>query len=167
MFGFLKKNSGSTLTKTITIKSPIMGESIPLENVRDQVFSSGMLGAGIAIVPAQGVVKSPVKGVVSALFPTNHAYGIETEDGVEILIHIGIDTVDLAGQGFSSNVSQGDKVDIGSVLGEFSIETIKNNGYEDSVIVIISNTNDFSSVVPVAVGKVDFDSDIITVKKGD
>ena len=112
------------------VVSPIDGEMKLLNDVNDEAFASKMMGDGIAVTPSNGIVYAPVSGEITMLFPTNHALGIKTKEGVELLIHIGIDTVELNGRGFTGLVKQGDVVDIGDKLIEFDVDLIKNSGYE-------------------------------------
>lgn len=110
------------------ILAPITGEYLPLEQVPDQVFSQKIMGEGFAVQPEQGEVVSPVDGEVINLFPTKHALGLRTSKGLEILVHIGIDTVELNGEGFTAHVSEGDQVKAGQKLLTFDIERIKEKG---------------------------------------
>ena len=114
--------------------------------MEDGAFASEMLGKGLGIVPAEGKVYAPFDGTVEALFATKHAIGLKSEDGIEMLIHIGLDTVKLEGEGFTAHVSQGDKVKKGDLLVEFDIDFIKSKGYSVTTPVIISNTNDYLDV---------------------
>ncbi|SHH88775.1 PTS sugar transporter subunit IIA [Clostridium intestinale] len=128
------------------VVSPIDGEMKLLNDVNDEAFASKMMGDGIAVTPSNGIVYAPVSGEITMLFPTNHALGIKTKEGVELLIHIGIDTVELNGRGFTGLVKQGDVVDIGDKLIEFDVDLIKNLGYESDIMIIITNTSDFNSI---------------------
>lgn len=129
-----------------TIKMPIQGEVVPLTQVPDEAFSQGALGKGVAINPIEGKVVSPVTGTVSVLFPTKHAIGIKSDNGVEVLIHIGMDTVQLNGEHFKEFVKQGDQVEVGQKLIEFDIEKIKKAGYPLITPVIITNYQDYCDV---------------------
>lgn len=135
------------LTKKITISSPINGELVPLSEVKDETFASEMMGKGIAINPAEGKVLSPIKGTVEMVFNTKHAIGLKSEDGAEILIHVGMDTVQLEGKYFTSYVKAGDKVKVGDKLVDFDMEAIKKEGYELITPVIITNTMDYLDVL--------------------
>ncbi|KAF1298066.1 PTS beta-glucoside transporter subunit EIIBCA [Enterococcus sp. JM4C] len=130
------------------IASPIAGEVINLENVADEVFSSGAVGKGVAILPSDGKVYSPIDGKISATFESNHAIGLQSDSEMEILIHVGIDTVTLNGNGFTSHVSDGQKVSKGDLLLEADLEVIKNNRLEDTTIVVVTNSGDFSKIEP-------------------
>ncbi len=130
----------------VKINSPLVGALIPLKNVKDQAFASGVLGNGVAVVPTVGKAKSPVSGVIEFIFKTNHAFGIRSDDGVEILIHIGIDTVKLNGEHFIRKMQEGDKVNIGDVIVEFDIEAITQKGFDITTPIIITNTDELNSV---------------------
>ena len=133
-----------------TVVSPIVGQTVALSDVNDPVFSSGAMGQGLAIKPSEGVVYAPADAEVTIAFGTGHAYGLKTANGAEILIHVGIDTVTMNGEGFEQKVSQGDKVKTGDVLGTFEIEKIAVAGLDDTTMVIVTNTADYASVTPVA-----------------
>lgn len=147
-----------------TIQTPIVGDVVALENVNDPVFSSGAMGQGIAVKPSQGVVYAPADAEVSIAFATGHAYGLKTTNGAEILIHVGIDTVSMNGEGFEQKVAQGDKVKAGDVLGTFDSNKIAAAGLDDTTMVIVTNTADYASVTPVASGSVVKGDVIIEVK---
>ena len=133
-----------------TVVSPIVGQTVALSDVNDPVFSSGAMGQGLAIKPSEGVVYAPADAEVTIAFGTGHAYGLKTANGAEILIHVGIDTVTMNGEGFEQKVSQGDKVKVGDVLGTFEIEKIAAAGLDDTTMVIVTNAADYASVTPVA-----------------
>lgn len=145
------------------ITSPVSGEIIPLTQVNDLTFSTGTLGKGIGIRSSEGRVYAPFKGKVLSIFPTNHAIGIASEQGVEMLIHIGIDTVKLNGRGFKSYVSNDDKVNEGDLLIEFDIDFIKSEGYDITTIVVIVNSDDYHNVNPVDVGSVKVSQPILSI----
>ncbi|WP_318617686.1 beta-glucoside-specific PTS transporter subunit IIABC [Sporosarcina sp. YIM B06819] len=119
--------------------SPFNGQMIPLSEINDAAFASGALGAGVAIVPSEGKLFSPVTGTVTALFPTKHAIGIVADDGAEMLIHIGLDTVQLEGKYFTAHIAQGDRVEKGQLLIEFDIEQIRTAGFDVTTPVIVTN----------------------------
>lgn len=147
-----------------TIISPIVGQAVALENVNDPVFSSGAMGQGIAVKPSEGVVYAPADAEVTIAFATGHAFGLKTANGAEILIHVGIDTVSMNGDGFEQKVAQGDKVKAGDVLGTFDSAKIAAAGFDDTTMVIVTNTADYASVTPVATGAVAKGDAIIEVK---
>lgn len=147
-----------------TLVTPIVGDVVALADVNDPVFSSGAMGQGIAVKPSQDVVYAPADAEVTIVFPTGHAYGLKTANGAEILIHVGIDTVSMNGEGFDQKVAQGDKVKAGDVLGTFDSNKIAAAGLDDTTMVIVTNTADFSSVAPVATGSVAKGDALIEVK---
>ena len=136
------------------LRSPIVGEVVALSEVNDPVFSSGVMGQGIAVKPSKGVVYAPADAEIAIAFPTGHAYGLKTDNGAEILIHVGIDTVSLNGEGFEAKVSQGDRVRAGDIIGTFDSEVIAANWLDDTTMVIITNTMDYAEVTPIATGSV-------------
>ena len=146
------------------IQTPIVGDVVALSNVDDPVFSSGAMGQGIAVKPSEDVVYAPADAEVTIVFPTGHAYGLRTANGAEILIHVGIDTVSMNGEGFNHKVAQGDKVKVGDVLGTFDSAKIAAAGLDNTTMVIVTNTADFASVNPVASGSVAKGDAIIEVK---
>ena len=146
------------------IQTPIVGDVVALSNVNDPVFSSGAMGQGIAVKPSQDVVYAPADAEVTIVFPTGHAYGLRTANGAEILIHVGIDTVSMNGEGFNQKVNQGDKVKAGDVLGTFDSAKIAAAGLDNTTMVIVTNTAEFASVNPVASGLVAKGDAIIEVK---
>ncbi|WP_371164485.1 glucose PTS transporter subunit IIA [Buchananella felis] len=132
------------------VTAPLAGAVVPLDQVKDQTFAKGVLGPGIAIEPAGGVVVAPFDGEVKVAFPTGHAYGLKSASGVEVLIHIGMDTVSLNGKGFTPRVSKGDLVRRGDVLAEVDWAAIQAAGLETITPVVISNAARFESVSPLA-----------------
>lgn len=151
------------LMNKITISSPLKGEVVPLTEVKDETFASEMMGKGIAINPTEGKVVSPINGTVQMIFKTKHAIGLKSEDGAEILIHIGMDTVQLDGKHFTAHVKDGDKVKVGDTLVEFDMDAIKKEGYELVTPVIITNTMDYLEIVPKEIKSVNAGEDIITI----
>ncbi|HEV6192491.1 TPA: PTS glucose transporter subunit IIA [Streptococcus pneumoniae] len=147
-----------------TLVTPIVGDVVALADVNDPVFSSGAMGQGIAVKPSQGVVYAPADAEVSIAFPTGHAFGLKTRNGAEVLIHVGIDTVSMNGDGFEAKVAQGNKVKAGDVLGTFDSNKIAAAGLDDTTMVIVTNTADYASVAPVATGSVAKGDAVIEVK---
>lgn len=147
-----------------TIVSPIVGQMVDLKDVNDPVFSSGAMGQGVAVKPSEGVVYAPADAEVTIAFATGHAYGLKTANGAEILIHVGIDTVSMNGDGFDQKVAQGDKVKAGDVLGTFDTAKIAATGLDDTTMVIVTNTADYASVIPVAEGVVAKGDAVIELK---
>ena len=134
--------------------SPLAGELVALEDTPDAVFASGAMGKGVAIEPSVGEVVAPADGTIRLLFPTNHAIGLATDDGAELLIHVGMDTVELNGKGFTAHVVQGSKVKKGQLLLSFDIDTIKGAGYSVTTPIIVTNTNRFKDLKILAEGEV-------------
>lgn len=137
-----------------TIVSPLNGEAVELTSVNDPVFASEAMGKGIAIKPTDNTVYSPVDGVVQIAFDTGHAYGIKSNDGAEILIHIGIDTVSMDGKGFDQKVKANQAVKKGDVIGTFDLDEIAAAGLDSTTMIIVTNTADYAEVSPVARGSV-------------
>lgn len=129
---------------TTKIFAPLSGRAIPLGEVSDPVFAKKMLGDGMAIIPANSIVASPIMGKVTMLAETKHAIGLVTEEGIEVLIHIGIDTVTLKGVGFKSLVSIGDSVQIGTPLVEFDPSVLKEHTLDPTTMIIVTNSKDFT-----------------------
>ena len=140
--------------KQLDIGAPVSGEILSLENVPDDVFSKGILGKGIAIIPKEGEIYAPVSGIITSFFPTSHAIGITTEDGVELLIHVGINTVNLGGVGFETRVSEGVKVKKGSLMLEVDIQSIKRWGYNIVTPIVVCNPDKFKGITYMAGGEV-------------
>ncbi len=128
------------------IYSPAQGKIIALEDVKDPVFSEKMMGDGIAIIPKYNKIYSPIKGKVTSIFPTKHAFGIVSEDNVEILIHIGLNTVDLKGKYFKLKVKQDDYVEVGDVLVEVDFKKLNKRGYDITTPVVILNKAEYASL---------------------
>lgn len=147
-----------------TIAAPLKGEVVALENVNDPVFSSGAMGKGAAIKPSGNQVVAPFDGEVQIAFPTGHAYGLKSDKGAEVLIHIGIDTVSLDGKGFDAKVQANQRVKKGDVLATFDSLVITEAGLDDTTMVIVTNTADFEDVSSVATGSVAEGADFIAVK---
>ena len=137
----------TALAESAEVVSPLAGQVKPLSQATDPVFSSGVMGQGIVIEPSQGELVSPVNGTVTVLFPTKHAVGIVSEEGVEMLMHIGMDTVSLDGKGFEAHVEQGDKVVVGQQLISFDMDVIKEAGLVAETPVIVTNQDDFQADV--------------------
>ncbi len=150
--------------KKSTIFSPIEGNTVTLEDVGDGVFSSGMLGEGIAIEPSKGRAVSPVNGIISTVFETKHAIGITSEDGIEILIHIGLETVQLNGKYYTTHVNDGDEVNIGDLLVEFDMEEIKKAGYQLITPVIITNSAELKRVNTVGKGLIKEQDELLKIE---
>ncbi|MFP3720731.1 beta-glucoside-specific PTS transporter subunit IIABC [Niallia circulans] len=140
--GIKEEEQDSTINKKAAegkMEMPVIGHAISLDDVNDEVFSSRAMGDGIAIVPTKGILYSPFDGKVEVAFPTGHAFGLKSNTGVEMLLHIGINTVELNGKGFNAKVKVGDSVEKGQILGEFDLEAIKNAGYDPTTMMIFTN----------------------------
>ena len=144
---------GSMLRKT-EIASPIKGQVLKLSDIKDEAFASGVLGRGAAILPEEGSVYAPADGEITALFPTLHALGMKTEEGAELLIHIGLDTVQLNGEGFEAHIQNGDKVKKGQLLITFDKELLEGKGYCLETPVLITNSDDYLEVLETASGSI-------------
>lgn len=148
-----------------TLTSPVNGTQIPLAEVADETFASEMLGATVAVEPADGKIVAPCDGEVSNIFETGHAVCITTEAGGELLIHIGIDTVKMDGKGFTKKVFDGDKVHAGDILVEADLEEIKNAGYQTTTMMILTNTDEFGNVTKAEPAEVKTTSKVMTLTK--
>lgn len=148
IIGFDEIQTGSKVAeiRETQIMPPIKGEVIPLTGVKDEVFASGQLGQGIAIIPTEGIVTAPCDGVVTVIFPTLHAIGFTTKDGVELLIHVGINTVRLNGSGFQALVEAGDSVKAGEVILTFDMDKITELGYDMTTPVLVTNGEQFEVI---------------------
>lgn len=153
----------------VSLVNPTTGHLVDLSSVNDEHFASGSMGKGFAIKPTDGAVFAPISGTIRQILPTRHAVGIESEDGVIVLIHVGIGTVKLNGEGFISYVEQGDRVEVGQKLLEFWSPIIEKNGLDDTVLVTVTNSEKFSAFhLEQKVGeKVEALSEVITFKKGE
>ena len=128
------------------VSAPVSGRSIPLEEVKDEVFASGSMGKGGAIIPEEGLVRSPVSGKVSSVFPTRHAIMLSSDKGADILIHIGLNTVNRCGKGFETLVCEGQHIDKGQILTKFALHELQNAGYDMTTLIIITNSDDYEGV---------------------
>lgn len=158
-----KKEESTSSLKQEVITSPLKGAVKSLSSVKDEAFSTGALGKGIAIEPKEGKVVSPFNGTVTALLPTSHAIGITSKNGAEVLIHVGMDTVQLEGKYFNPKVRQGDEIKLGQVLLEFDINAIHKEGYSTITPVIITNSNSYSDVVETDQNDISYNEELITV----
>lgn len=154
---FLKK-------KELEILSPVSGELISLKDVPDSNFRDGIMGKGLAIIPAENRIYAPVSGVVTSLFPTLHAIGITTKEGVELLIHVGINTVNLGGVCFEAKVDKGAGVKRGNLLITADIRKIIREGYNIAIPIVICNADEFKDITYTALGMVSKGDIIMKVK---
>jgi len=148
------------------VYSPLRGRVVAMKDVPDETFASDVLGVGAAIEPAEGIVKAPADGEVTTLFDTNHAIGLTLDNGMEILIHVGINTVELNGEGFKGHVSEGDRISRGQTLITFDKEFIESKGYKTVTPVIITNPDDYSEIDQAADGNTDFLGVLLRTRKG-
>ena len=160
-----KLNEKAADSEAGVLTAPIIGTAIAVKEVKDEAFSSEMMGKGVAIEPAKGEVYAPCDGEISVFFPTGHAIGIQAADGAEILIHVGMDTVALDGKGFTPMAKQGDKIKKGQLLLKFDMELIRKEGYSLTTPVIISNTPDYTNVSAMNLGKVDLNTKVVSYVK--
>jgi len=168
IFGDDEKDGTKTVVEETTeehIISPLSGKLLELAEVPDEVFSSGMMGKGIAIDPSSEVVKSPVSGTITTIFPSNHAIGIISDKGAEILVHIGVDTVEMNGEGFQSFVSQEEKVEAGQTLLEFDKDKIVARQLSPITSIIVTNGNEFRNIEPTETEEITTEQNLLTITK--
>ena len=151
-------------TEIQTLYSPLNGQAIPLAEVKDETFAGEVLGKGMAVIPSEGVVKAPCDAEVSMVFDTKHAIGLTTESGIELLIHVGLNTVELEGKYYTVHVNDGDKVKKGQTLITFEMDKIKDAGYDVTTPMIVTNTDDFEEVTFLNAGTVNTDSRVLEVR---
>lgn len=156
--------SNTDLNVSTELVSPLDGELLPLSEVKDEVFSSGAMGEGVAIEPSQGVLHAPADGRVVMTSPTGHAIGMKTKDGAEILMHIGMDTVNLQGKGFETLVDKGDEVKAGDELVKFDIDEIHSAGYIVTTPIVVTNSKDYEKVSVVCQGEVKVGQEILDLE---
>ncbi len=141
--------AGATAAPTVTVSAPMPGSVVSLDQVEDKVFSSRALGEGVGIVPTSGRVVAPVSGVLVTVPKSGHAFGIKTDDGVEVLVHVGIDTVRLKGEGFTVAVTKGQRVTAGELLADVDLAALKAAGFDTTTIVVVTNTKQLAAVTPL------------------
>ena len=149
----------------VTISSPLKGKLVQLSDVKDDAFSSGALGEGVAVMPEEGVLYAPADGTISAFFPTGHAIGLTTTEGVELLMHVGMDTVQLEGKGFKPLAAAGDTVKKGQKLLEFDMEYISKAGFSLVTPVLVANTAEYAAVTPSKGENISYGEELLTVQK--
>lgn len=167
-FDFLKKKpeaAPAAPTFPMMLAADAKGTVVPMEQIPDEVFAQGILGKCCGIDPSEGKVFAPVSGTVTQAPDSGHALGIQGEGGVEVLIHVGVDTVEMKGDGFSPKVKVGDKIKKGDLLLEMDLTKIAAAGHPAVVITVITNTDDFAGVEVVASGTVEPGADLIKISK--
>ena len=163
MFGFLKKKENKE--SSYTLGSPAKGKVVPLSEVNDPTFAEEMLGKGVAVIPAEGRICAPADGKIDMVFDTLHAVSMVTDYGAEVLIHVGLDTVKMNGEGFKGHVKSGDHVKKGDLLLELDLEKVKAAGYDTITPMIVCNTPDYASVEALAGKEVAVGDDVAVLKK--
>ena len=163
MFGFLKKKEIKECS--YTLGSPAKGKTVPLSEVNDPTFAEEMLGKGVAVIPAEGRICAPADGKIDMVFDTLHAVSMVTDYGAEVLIHVGLDTVKMNGEGFKGHVKSGDHVKKGDLLLELDLEKVKAAGYDTITPMIVCNTPDYASVEALAGKEVAVGDDVAVLKK--
>lgn len=143
---FIEVKKNNMESQEVSLESPVKGDFIKLEDIKDDEISSGILGQGFGVIPKEGIVTAPFRGTVLSLFPTRNALGIKDEDGMQLLIYIGINTSALDGKYFKALVKQGDNIEKGQELLLFDINAIKNEGYDVTTAVIITNHEDYENI---------------------
>lgn len=159
-----RKEEEERKNKVLSIGAPISGRIIPLKEVNDEVFSKEIVGQGLAIIPDSNTIYSPIDGVVEVTYASNHAFGFKSDDGIEVLVHIGLDTVKPNGEGFKSFWEQGDRIQRYDKICEFDRELIKSKGYDDTVMVIVTNTDKFDSITSVSNSIVTSEDEILQIR---
>ena len=154
-----------SVTGEILLDSHMEGEAIPMSEVKDETFAAEVLGKGIAIIPKKGEVTAPCDAVVDTVFATRHAVGVKGDHGVEILIHVGINTVELGGKFYTSHVKEGDRVRIGQVMLTFDMEKIKEAGYDLTTPMIITNSDDYQEINILKTGNVTKQDAVLEIKE--
>ena len=153
----------ATLVRTDVVAAPVAGAVVALDQVPDKVFASKALGEGVGIVPSSGTVVAPVSGVLVTVAETGHAYGIKTDDGVEVLVHVGIDTVQMEGKGFTVSVAKDQRVEVGDPLAEVDLDAVKAAGFDTTTIVVVINTMALKAVTPTTSAAVAIGDPVIDV----
>ena len=160
MFGFLKKKQDDGYM----LGSPAKGKAVDLKEVNDPTFNSGMRGQGVAVIPSEGKICAPADGEIAMVFDTLHAVSLNASNGAEILVHVGLDTVNLKGKGFKAHVQAGDKVKKGDLMLEADLEFLKGEGYDIITPVLVCNTDDYASVEGISGKEVEPGDDVVRIK---
>ena len=156
MLNFLKKKK----SQTVGLVAPVSGHLVPITEVNDPVFSTKMMGDGFAVIPAAGEVRSPVSGKIVSVFDTKHAISIQTDNGLEVLVHLGIDTVELKGAPFKVYVNENDTIQAGDKIADMDLTALKAAGKDNSVMVIFTNSNSILDFTISTNGKVNAGNEI-------
>lgn len=161
MFGGLFKKKDNKMI----LGAPVKGKAVPLSEVNDPTFAEEMLGKGMAVIPAEGKIYAPADGEIGMVFDTLHAVSLVSEEGTEILIHVGLDTVKMNGEGFTGHVKAGDKVKKGDLLLEIDLDKVKAAGYDTITPMLVCNTMDYASVEGVTGKDVEAGDDAVIIEK--
>ena len=161
MFGLFKKEKRDVFT------APVTGELMPLEALKDGVFSEKMMGDGYAVAPEEGLVYAPISGVISSVFPTKHAIGITSVAGLEVLVHMGLDTVEMDGEPFDTKIAAGDEVQAGDVLSQVDIAAIKASNRDPAVVVVFTNMDKVKAFDAIKAGPVAHGDQVTTLTYAD
>jgi glucose-specific phosphotransferase system IIA component len=159
LFDKLKKK----LMDNESIHVPVNGKVISLKDIADGVFSEGILGKGVGIIPKEEIIYAPFDGQVTVIADTKHAIGLKSKNGVELLIHVGIETVEMKGEGFEQQVQVGDSIKIGQQIMTFSLKEIQKAGYPSTIAVIVTNSDDYSEVKVLGEGDMEKQEELIQV----
>ncbi|PKL24221.1 MAG: hypothetical protein CVV47_10755 [Spirochaetae bacterium HGW-Spirochaetae-3] len=165
--GLFKNLIGKGQRGSISIASPLSGAVIPLESVPDEAFAKKLMGDGVAVLPDEGIVVAPFDGVVETVPESLHAVGLVSDEGVELLVHVGVETVSLGGRYFTVRVAEGDRVKAGDVLIEFDLEAIRAAGYRTETPVIVVNGDDYAGAGSVAAGTVRRGEPLLVLREKD
>ena len=160
MFNFFKKKQDNTFF----LGAPVKGKAVDLKEVNDPTFSTGMLGQGVAIIPSEGKIYAPADGEIAMVFDTLHAVSMTADNGVEILVHVGLDTVELKGEGFEGHVKAGDKVKKGDLLLTVDLDVVKEAGYDTITPMLGCNTDDYAAVEGIFGKDVMPKDDVVSIK---
>ena len=160
MFNFFKKKQDNTFF----LGAPVKGKAVDLKEVNDPTFSTGMLGQGVAIIPSEGKIYAPADGEIAMVFDTLHAVSMTADNGVEILVHVGLDTVELKGEGFEGHVKAGDKVKKGDLLLTVDLDAVKESGYDTITPMLVCNTDDYAAVEGIFGKDVMPKDDVVSIK---
>lgn len=162
MFNFFKKKKNNS---THILTSPAKGKAVSLKEVNDPTFSENILGEGVAVIPEEGKIYAPCDGKIEMVFDTLHAVNMVSNFGTEILIHVGLDTVKLKGEGYESHVTQGQEVKQGDLLLTVDLEKLKSAGYDTITPMIICNTDDYASVTPTVNSNVNITDTVLSIEE--